>query len=526
MSGIPDFTWLRLTVINHPLALWLAVFLALSLLFRGPLSRSPQVQRLGRIGPVWMLLAALGAFVAMAGWYVRSDRYLDQVEPGIAAVSWAYEQGQALYHSGDSAYQYSPIYGPLVYILTGGFMQWVGPSLTTSKIPGVVAVFVGLVALWRATKLPFRTAAVLCGFVSVLYLGFRNISFSNRPDPFVLCFVSVAVLGLNSRSPLAQALIVGVAAGLTTGFKVSSAIYFLPVFFVLWVNVGVFWSLVAFVAGAAVTLAPFALSERISLSQYMAGLAAAGTHGLRIRGLPSLVEWFVFLLLPLAWAGARLRRCGALNAVDRALIVGSVLAGVIGLVPALKPGSSTWHLLPIVPLAAWGVARAWRSLPMQSAVGIGGAAYVCVAVLIAGFQQAYFIRTLPSVGGTEVHQDIQELVHREPRRVMAMGYGVNYRLSDYRALLVFWGNPYVLDAPALMDRQQAGLPTPAATVELIQSCRVGMWLVPRGNAPFEVQNYYDVAGREQLFSQSFREAFNRTHRLGGQTRFYDLWVCG
>ena len=116
----------------------------------------------------------------------------------------------------------------------------------------------------------------------------------------------------------------------------------------------------------------------------------------------------------------------------------------------------------------------------------------------------------------------------EPDASIQMGYGKlsAYPLSWYRAPLVFAGHPYLFDPGSLMDYRRSGREIPRATLDRLRSGRTTLWLIPKGEVPFETDSYYrihDGTQRQDLFGEEFREVFRGLYEHRGTTRFFDLW---
>jgi hypothetical protein len=105
-----------------------------------------------------------------------------------------------------------------------------------------------------------------------------------------------------------------------------------------------------------------------------------------------------------------------------------------------------------------------------------------------------------------------------------MGVGSSegqYFTARYQVELVLLGNPYVLDVPAMMDMQKAGRAIPEATRAYMAEGKCAFWLVPRGEAPFELRNWYEPGG--MIFDEDFRREFLAHYRIVGHSEHYDVW---
>ena len=103
-----------------------------------------------------------------------------------------------------------------------------------------------------------------------------------------------------------------------------------------------------------------------------------------------------------------------------------------------------------------------------------------------------------------------------------MGFGKyeTYRMTFYRTNLVFEGNPYLVDPLAMMDMQLAGMDIPSQTINALQSGFIDIWLIPKGDDPFTLRNWYN---KKFIFDDRFRKSFLDSYRLADRSRFFDLW---
>jgi hypothetical protein len=108
-----------------------------------------------------------------------------------------------------------------------------------------------------------------------------------------------------------------------------------------------------------------------------------------------------------------------------------------------------------------------------------------------------------------------------------VGYGDNrqsYEESQLgRTVLALHSYPVVIDAQILMELHQVGIDGSARWIRYLTGCRVGRWLLPRGETPFATTSYfYDGA---VLFGEEFRRAFFDNYRLVKSAVNFDVWEC-
>jgi hypothetical protein len=57
----------------------------------------------------------------------------------------------------------------------------------------------------------------------------------------------------------------------------------------------------------------------------------------------------------------------------------------------------------------------------------------------------------------------------------------------------------------------------------LTACRIGRWLLPRGEEPFSIRSYFYDDGK--LFDASFRAAFAANYRPVTASAHFTVWEC-
>lgn len=532
-------------VATHPLAsaLLLAGGLALVTALAARRSRladameDPRCRRLAKRGLLAGSALVLGLYLAVVVWYVALPGFAGEVEPLIASVSWAVQNGAPLYHDAGAAEHYSVLYGPTVFLTNGWFLRLLGPSVPAAKAAGGLAAMLGLAFLYLALR-PARSrrlALVLTAAAALLYWCEGPFSYNSRPDPFLLAAVSFGLLcAVRARPALA---IAGVAAAIGFGanLKIHSGLFFVPVLVLLGQRLGPRTALVAAAGGLGLTAAPFLLHPAISARNYFSWLLQAAQHGLDGTTFLRTFQLTLYLASPAAIALFPSFRAG--DALRRRRSYVAALVAVTGLVllPASKPGAGLVHPMPLVPLAIFLAgdlvaecrrrAGCWR---VALASGrLGAVTGLALAILLVGTVTEY--RCVRRVGHENEHaagvsSDIQRILAAYPGQTIAMacgGEGSSFRDTYQRPLLAFAGQPLLLDPIAVMESEFADRPLPDSTLQAVGEGRIGIWLVPRGREPFRKRNWYP--DHEPIFSDEFVRLFRRHHRLRDRSEFFDLW---
>jgi hypothetical protein len=198
------------------------------------------------------------------------------------------------------------------------------------------------------------------------------------------------------------------------------------------------------------------------------------------------------------------------------LFRGTLVASLLVSLPlAIKHGTGHYHFLPFVP----SVVYAGRLVKWQM---IRPAAMMATCVMLAAASLSAWVPSVTTLPGRQIVEELRNL-ERAQTGTVAMGYSARYRLSFFRPVLVFDGNPYVLDSASVMDWHWRGRPFPAATIDGLRRCDVQAWVLPAGAPPFRLPNAYPVGG--DIFPEEFRQAFEENYVRDAGGQWFDVWHC-
>jgi hypothetical protein len=508
---------LRTLVVSHPLVLCVVSYGLIVWTWRRGVVGYPAVLSWRVTGVTFLVV-----YAAIVLWYTAVPQYADHAEPSIAALSWVVATGGSPYHATNGA-QYAFPYGPLLYFANAGALLAFGPGLVSSKCAGVLAVLASLGLIGWACRQRGSSAASAVVMSTLGYLAFGYSSFWVRPEPLLLLAVAGAIAGLHQSSWLAASL-VGLSLGLGVATKITALVYLVPVLVLLWCRHGPMRVLLAVGVSVAGFALLFVLSAQVSLQDYAFWTRSAARHGIRWRSLPSAMEWAVVIslsCLATLW-GARHDRtvAGRADFAGRTALVACAL-GTFFL--AAKQGTGPHHFLPFVPTLAYLEAETFRACFMSAFRGDRlRMALGMSAVILAALQQVYWI---PAVARSADRSAITELRRLEGGYTgpIAVGYSSAYRQSYLRPLPVFAGQPYQIDAVALMDVEVSGDSFPQAIVDSIRRCDVNVWLIPSAGEPFGLTSAYHPG--VPVFGPDFIRAFYDRYRLVERGKYFDAWVC-
>jgi len=546
LSSRPDY-W--------PWVGWMPFFLALWVINR--LDRGEALRNRFR----WLAPAIGLLMLAVFGWFnwvfLRSPLYLGPIshlQPQIADVSWYFATCRPVYHGADSGEVYNLLYGPWLYIITGGFEKVFGAGIFSAKLGGELAVGASLVwlILLLRRKAGIGFALLVSGLFAALLMALDPVESLVRADVFIVLGVVAGCWA--AQSPLKFAPVAfGVLTGICFNLKIHSPIYFLPLLWVAWQSGHRGKALAVAALSAAVTaILPFVIFPNVSWQNYWWTLRVAGAHGFDPNRFLDSLEWFFLLCLPIA-AVAALAYVKNPGETAKALgklkpFIGLIFISFIILLPfASKFGAGPHHLLPLIPtmllLAAefvtlnghWLGGRSFPVLGLQAALFSWLAASFTVG-LVRSYQDTAWLKDR-APWAQSVNADIDQILAKySSNSVILMGTGgeEDYMATFFRTKLVFAGMPDGIEAGPLMEfafagKSQADLGKLVAMLNHDYGGKKILWLVPKGNAPFSMSTMYalvmrgDYQPHPPLFDENFREAFAKNFSRIGVTQFYDLY---
>ena len=527
-------------LISQPVLLFLVLTGLFVLIERAGIIATAPASGLVPGGVLVCLSAIIMVHVGSALAYLVSPVYFDHIEPNVAIVSALFNRGLPLFHELDAAPRYAMLYGPTQYLVNGLSYTVFGYSDFSFKLTGVVSLLAAYLitgaAIRRLPEAGFRDVLIGLGIFAVLALFFRNYTFWSKSDSMMLAFSALGVLSLFIRSPVKAALLCGIALGITVNGKLHAAAYFLPLVALHYRQDGWRSFFIIGCSSLVVALAPFLVFANVSLLNYLALIQSAGRHGVSLGLVLLNSSYGLFMSLPLLCLGVCALRSGEHRGWVREniLVIIATVSGVLLIaIVGAKPGSGTWHMLPFLPHTA--VASVWaikqmevREAELATWFWLPFAGFLAAA-FIKGLVGAYYgyALALNFEKPRMLIADVRSVIEVYPDKNIHMGYGDGSRnvLSFVRTQLVFAGNPYLLDTPALMDFDYSGVEIPPDTITAMNSDPDALWLIPKGQEPFLIKNWFTRFQEDgYLFKQTFRDNFHARFEMIDSTEYFDLWA--
>ena len=495
----------------------------------------------------------LAAYLVVLGFSTTYAGFLTSTEPQVASVAFRWLKGAPLYHDLTSAQRYSlGTYGPMVYLPYALALRVLGAHVLSLRLVVLLTNLCLFLLLWKCYRqlLEPHETWVLIVAVLVYLLNSTIYNFQIRGDLPLVVLAAFGLWAVLNRSVALGAVLLALACGLAFDIKVTAPLYFLPLYVLLMKRHGWRPAALAAVGAGACALVPFSLPG-ISPVAYLRWLLQTSHQPVLVPGeLGRELKTFLFLIAPLAllcWTLGRRSLHSLMEYLreNRAFLLTFGLCFAALALAASKIGSGPHHFMPYYPLAGYVAGGLYVRSKKELSASRSAQPLSFVPLFWVWFAIALAVQvgsdSFPDVSrlfhsrweALAVTSDLDVLMKEYPGIPMEMGYGESdlaSRLSGYRPLLVFAGNPYTLDTAALDDMQLSGLEIPSSTLDYLHSCRTQIWLIPNGEQPFETQNSYSLVDSRlfpprSLFSDDFRRTFLEQYRKRESTKYFDVWQC-
>ena len=461
-------------------------------------------------------------------YYASGIGYFDHAEPNIASVAAFWLRGFVIYHTKNSPYIYSLLYGPLPVLINALFQQISFNTIVASKIPGVIALIAGLICFYFAlikNNISSSKAVVALALLCLGYCYFTNTAYWDRPDSYILLFVSLALwlLSVDTNISIFKVVAIGLCVGSATACKIHGSLYFIP-FLVLILTTHAKDPLrnqkTALLLGAAALGAFWMfILHGIDLKPYIFWLCLATKQGLLFHSFKDNVQFAIPLLLAV----------GACYAFDDGIAIFASFAICILLLCIIgaKPGAGTHHIMPMIPVAIFLTALRYErvSVARRRVAQLAAIALVGIVVPTAIHKQLRLWHYLRSANANSLAaQEIKKIISSNSG-LIAMGYTSDkqVRPTFLMPMLVAKKNGILLiDAAALMDMEFSGLKISKAALDNISKCKIPTIVLPKYGKPWTITNWYNGA---PLFSSEWQSTFQKVYKLKRVGEYFSIYKC-
>ena len=469
--------------------------------------------------------------------YLMIPTYFDHVEPAVVVSAELLLRGQQIYPSWDNGDGlYGMIYGPILYFIHAGFLLVI-KSIFSTKIAGVLAIWGALIFMALEVKQLTRSAPIVLlalGCIVLFFLKFGNSTFWNRPEPFLILFSAVAIQAL--RFPRYRAAVaIGLFSGVAIGLKIYAILFFAPTILALVVReetfaMGLRIGALASAVAAVVAVAPF-LHPSVSLHGYIEYMNITAQHGLSLKLFYDNIIHFALITAPIVLIYF-LRRPNWSSEIRWLTLALFACISVVAVI-ASKHGAGPHHLLPFLPIALYSATRTAAFVHRRTDRRIGSRVAVqCFFILYflglspLGISEAIHLnrRIVDSRHEQSFVDELTKIYAAHPLSEMGVSDAPNYRSTYYRVVGILAETPVHLDVAFLMDLRAVGIGS-RETEKFVESCKVREWVLPAKGMPFSISNAYEFEGERELFSDRFRQTFEKNYRIVFKGKYYNVWSC-
>lgn len=492
--------------------------------------------KLGQIPKLGLVLTALMSLCVVfvfAGSYLIYPGYLDTGEPNIVALAWRLLEGYPVYLPVDDAARITNLYGPYLYLIHAGVFGLFGASVMIGKLPGILALVIGL-ALVAITYRRDGLSALSLALAYSAGIVCLNLPATiwDRPETFMIACVAAGVFlknfGDDQNAKWLRVIGFGALIGVMMGLKAFAPIYFLPLGVLMLFRDGIIACVLTVCVALAVTAFPFAF-DTFQFEHLRDLLGLMTTKPDSLEGLLKVLRYALYYFIPaVVFVIAIVRSSPSVERRDGLLIcTGLFIAMALVIYPAQKPGAGMYYLVPFAPVVADLMVRGLRASKALS----HHSSFLWPALLIAIFVNVLaiptdkrFWRSLDWDTANGVAAEIDSVAKSYPDKSIEIGIGDNndsYRKTYQRTRLVFDGHPYTLDTSIVIETTAWGIDIKPSTIELISTCATDIWLIPAGERPFDWIGYYG----NDIYGPAFRAAFTKAYDKVEQRTFFDVYAC-
>lgn len=472
------------------------------------------------IGLIYLVMTAVG--------YLATPLFFDHGEASTASIAANWLRGGEMYTSFDSANQYTLLYGPWPLLLVAQSLRLGTSAIFLAKLPGVINLISSLILffwLTRRFKLTNMERSLFTATLAVMMLGYYNFSYFIRPDSFLLFNMLLGLVVVEKvRSPILAYVLLGLLTALSFNCKINAPIYFIPVCVYYLESGKDRWSLRALAIGLAAlafgVLFPFLL-PRISFNAFYdwirlpwvgenqhwpwSDTGKGVTYGLALL----FVLYSLGVYQKYRWTFISLTIC-------------SLIVGVL----SATPGSWVHMYLPLMPFFVWLSAELYAELDVQQRnVKALMLSAMALTLMLNGINRQKRMVELFSQTPQRWQEfnDLKSLT-KDIEGPLEVGYTsiAQYEMTFYKPWFVHNGFGYFLDACALMKILYSGVKIPASTIEKVKRCEVPHMVLPKGDAPWSLGNWYD---HKPLLPENLKQALLDHYSPVRSSKFYELYEC-
>jgi len=477
--------------------------------------------------------------------YAFSPLYLDHAESSVSIIGFLLKGNYELYPSLISGEYYGTPYGPNLFLLQKWFYIIFGDSIEASKLVGVLGSIFSLIILHLAIRNRYnsKTSLYLIASALIVFLQCSSWTFWNRSEPLIMFFIGLALFGTRQKNTYFSLFLLSISFGFAVNLKVTSVFYMLPIFLLSLERKSIWFNTATICLSLLIMILPF-LYKNISFFNYLDLFKLVSNKTMHFELFYKCWKFsFLYYLTPtiliLLYLSKHKEHLKHILLKYKLSLIALFVCLVVVMIMGAVEGGGMLYMLPFMPLFVYFWSKLINIEFIFKYVKISNVKSLIILSLLLGltFSTAppcvlktgymllrFSINLKKDAIPRQVINDLRNIDRQYPESTIHMGIGQSkdYKYTYYRPALVYMGNPYYIDFPIYMIYQNAKIEDRKQLAHIFEDCKIDIWLIPKGNAPFSMGNWvYD----KPVFDQQLRNSFLNNYDQINSSKFFDIYRC-
>jgi hypothetical protein len=478
--------------------------------------------------------------------YAFSPLYIDHAESSVSIVGFLLKRNYELYPSLISGKFYGAPYGPVLFLLQKWFYIILGNSIEVSKLVGVLSSILSFIILYFAihNHYNYKKCLYLIAYILIVFLQFSNWAFWNRSEPIIMLFIGLALFGIRQKNIFFSLVLLSIGFGFAVNLKITSVLYMLPIFLLSLRRKSTWFHTAVICLSLLIMILPF-LYKNISLSNYLSFIKLAKNEKLYFNLFHDCLKFsFLYFFIPttifLLYLSKHKEHLKHVFLKYKLSLIALFVCLVVVMIMGAKTGGGKLYMLPFMPLFVYFWSKLiniefesqyvkisnTKSLIILSLILGLTLSTIPISMLKTGYMLLRFSKNLEEDAiPRQVINDLENIDKQYPDLTIHMGIGEygDYKYTYYRPALVYMGNPYYIDFPLFMAYQNAKKLDRKLLAQIFQDCKVDIWLIPKGNIPFNIENF--SVNHIKLIDEQLLISFLNNYSQINSSKFFDIYKC-
>ena len=476
--------------------------------------------------------------------YAFSPLYIDHAESSVSIVGFLLKRNYELYPNLTSVNFYGVPYGPVLFLLQKWFYIILGNSIEVSKLVGILFSILSFIFLYFAIHDRYnpKKGLYLIAYIPIVFLQFSNWAFWNRSEPMIMFFIGLALLGIRQKNIFFSLILLSISFGFAVNLKITSVFYMLPIFLLSLRRKSAWFHTTVICLSLLIMVLPF-LYKNISFSNYLDFIRLAKNEQMYFSLFHDCLKFlFLYYFIPtmlfLLYLSKHKEHLKHFFLKYKLPLISLFACLAVVVIMGAKAGGGKLYMLPFMPLFVYFWSKliniefdsqslktpSTKSLIILSLIIGLTFSTVPTSALKSGYMLLRFSKNLKKDAiPRQVIDDLRNIDKQYPELTIHMGIGEyrDYKYTYYRPTLVYMGHPYYIDFPIYMAYQNAKMLGRKQLTQIFEDCKIDIWLIPKGNAPFHMGNF--SGNHIPLFDQQLRNSFLNNYDKINCSKFFDIY---